>query len=186
MKNSASIVIRFAAASCLLAMLSSANAASVSPEDRYVAARDAAIAKISKLYDAKKNDEAEKAEKAADADLFALMKAILAEPDRKGFGPAKFNLDAYSSGDQGFGLLDGLRFDSLVGDNGEKAGENGADGKYVEPKAHIIVTTQSLLERWLRGGARTPRTSRTSRNRWLRRLRKKRSTPRLSRRMRRS
>ncbi|SDM93487.1 hypothetical protein [Afipia sp. GAS231] len=151
MKNPASVVIRLAAASCLLGMLSNANAAPVSPEDRYIAARDAAIAKISKLYDAKKDDEAEKAEKAAGPDLFAQMKAILAEPDRKGFGPAKLNLDAYSKGDQGFGLLDGLRYDSLVGENGEKAGENGADGKYVEPKSHIIVTTQSLLERWLRG-----------------------------------
>ena len=25
-----------------------------------------------------------------------------------------------------------------------------ADGKYVEPKSHIIVTTQPLFERWLR------------------------------------
>ena len=38
----------------------------------------------------------------------------------------------------------------MVGENGEKAGTNGADGKYVEPKAHIIVTTQTLFERWLR------------------------------------
>ena len=34
--------------------------------------------------------------------------------------------------------------------NGETAGQNGADGKYVEPKSHIIVTTQTLFERWLR------------------------------------
>ena len=150
MKNSASIVVRFAAASCLLGMLSNANAAPVSAEDRYIATRDAAMAKIAKLYDARKDDEASKAEKAADVELTAQMKAILAEPDRKGFGPLKLNLDAYTSGDQGFGLLDGLRFDSLVGDNGEKAGESGG-GKYVEPKSHFIVTTQPLLERWLRG-----------------------------------
>jgi len=141
--------LRFFAPVLLAAVISSASAAR--PEDRYIAARDAAIAKISKLYDAKKNDDAAKAEKAADADLFAQMKVILAEPDRKGFGPAKLNLDAYSQGDQGFGLLDGLRFDALTGENGEKAGANGADGKYVEPKAHVIITTQSLLERWLRG-----------------------------------
>ena len=47
-------------------------------------------------------------------------------------------------------MLDGLRYDSLVGENGEKAGEQGPD-KYVEPKSHFIVTTQPLLERWLRG-----------------------------------
>lgn len=38
-----------------------------------------------------------------------------------------------------------------MGKNGEKAGQDGADGNYVEPKAHIIVTTQTLFERWLRG-----------------------------------
>jgi hypothetical protein len=151
MQKPRSAIVRFAAASCLLAMLSSASAAPISSEDRYIAARDAAIAKISKLYDAKKDDEVEKVEKAVGADLFAQMKVILAEPDRKGFGPAKLNLDAYSHGDEGFGLLDGLRFDSLVGENGEKAGADGADGKYVEPKSHVIVTTQTLLERWLRG-----------------------------------
>ena len=37
-----------------------------------------------------------------------------------------------------------------VGENGEKAGPSGADGKYVDPKAHIVVTTQTLFERWLR------------------------------------
>ena len=140
--------LRFFAPVVLAAVISNASAAT--PEDRYIAARDAAIAKISKLYDGKKDDEAAKAEKTADADLLAQMKAILAEPDRKGFGPAKLNLDAYSQGDEGFGLLDGLRFDALTGENGEKAGANGADGKYVEPKAHIIVTTQTLFERWLR------------------------------------
>ena len=31
----------------------------------------------------------------------------------------------------GFGLLDGVRFDALLGENGEKAGQNGSDGKYV-------------------------------------------------------
>jgi hypothetical protein len=132
-------------------MLSNAQAAPASPEDRYIATRDAAIAKIDKLYKAKKDDEAGKLEKTTEVELTAQMKAILAEPDRKGFGPPKLNLDAYTSGDQGFGLLDGLRFDSSIGENGEKAGENGADGKYVEPKSHFIVTTQPLLERWLRG-----------------------------------
>jgi hypothetical protein len=149
MKNSTSAVIRFAAASCLLGMLSSVHAAPTSPEDRYIATRDAAIKKISKLYDDKNGDEAAKAEKAADADLVAQMKAILAEPDRKGFGPPKLNIDAYSEGDEGFGMLDGLRIESLTGENGEKAGAQSPD-KYVEPRAHIIVTTQSLLERWLR------------------------------------
>ena len=151
MKNPISVVIRLATASVLVGMLSSAHAAPASPEDHYIATRDAAIAKIDKLYKAKKDDDASKAEKAAEVELNAQMTKILAEPNRKGFGPPKLNLDAFTSGDQGYGMLDGLRYDSLVGENGEKAGENGAGGKYVEPKSHFIVTTQPLLERWLRG-----------------------------------
>ena len=143
-------ITRLAAAPCVILMLSSALAAPPSPEDRYIATRDAAIAKISKLYDDKNGDDAAKAEKTVSADLLTQMKAIMAEPDRKGFGPARLNLDAFSRGDQGFGLLDGLRFDTLAGENGAKAGANGADGKYVEPKSHLIVTTQSMFERGLR------------------------------------
>ena len=150
MKNSASIVIRSIAASCLLALFSSVHAAPVSSEDRYIAARDAAIEKISKLYDDSKGDEASKAEEAATADLLAQMRAIMIEPGRQGFGPAKLNLGSFYKGDEDFGTLDGLRFDSLLGENGQKAGSTGKDEKYVEPKSHIIVTTERIFERWLR------------------------------------
>src|SRR4051794_22241736 len=112
MQNARSALTRLGAACCVVGTLASANAASPSPEDRYIAARDAAIAKVTKLYDAKKMDEAQKAEEAARADLFVKITPIMAESDRKGFGPAKLNLDALSHGDMGFGLLDGLRFDS--------------------------------------------------------------------------
>lgn len=150
MPKALSAIIRTAAASCLIGTLSSAKAAPPSAEQRYVVARDAAIEKISKLYDNGKTDDALKAETAASADLLPQIKAIVAESSREGFGAAKLNLDAFSKGDQGFGLLDGLRFDALTGENGEKAGPTGADGKYVYPKAHIVVTTRSLFERWLR------------------------------------
>jgi hypothetical protein len=134
---------------CFVAMLSNAGAAS--PEDRYIATRDAAIRKFSAMYDAGKfDDAATKAEQAAFGDLKAQVVAILGEPDRKGFGPAKLNLETFYKGDEGFGLLDGLHFEAEVGANGEKAGGDRADGKYVEPKAHIIVTTQTLFARWLR------------------------------------
>jgi hypothetical protein len=120
-------------------------------EDRYIAARDAAIQNISAIYDAGNRDEdARKAEEAASADLLEQIRVILSEPDRDGFGPAKLNIDTFSKGDEGFGTLDGMRFDAKLGRNGETAGQNGADGKYVEPKSHIIVTTQTLFERWLR------------------------------------
>jgi hypothetical protein len=151
MQKAFSAIARLAVATCLLGTLASAHAAPPLPEDRYIAARDAAIAKVTKLYNDKKADEAAKAEQSVPAELLAKIKPIVAETGRNGYGPAKLNLDALSSGDQGFGLLDGLRFDSLAGNNGEKAGQNGRDGKYVEPRAHIIITTQTLFERWLRG-----------------------------------
>ena len=64
------------AAPCFIGMLSSASAASSSPEDRYIAVRDAAIEKISKLYDDNKfDDAAQKAEDAVRADLLEQMSA---------------------------------------------------------------------------------------------------------------
>jgi hypothetical protein len=120
-------------------------------EDRYVATRDAAIEKISAIYAAgNADDAARKAEEAASADLLEQMRIILKEPTRDNFGPAKLNMDTFSKGDEGFGTLDGLRFDAVLGKSGEIAGQNGADGKYVEPRSHILVTTQTLFERWLR------------------------------------
>ena len=135
----------------LIATVAAALAAPPAAEDRFIAARDVAIEKLSAIYDAGKfDDAAQKVDDAATADLTAQMAAILHESAREGFGPAKLHLGSFYKGDEGFGTLDGLRFDSLLGNRGEKAGANGADGKYVEPRAHIIVTTQTLFERWLR------------------------------------
>lgn len=134
----------------LIAIVTTALAAPPAAEDRYVATRDAAIEKLSAIYDAGKfDDAAKKDEEAATADLTAQMAAILNESARDGFGPTKLNLGSFYKGDEGFGTLDGLRFDALLGRDGQKAGSNGADDKYVEPKAHIVVTTQTLFERWL-------------------------------------
>jgi hypothetical protein len=146
------IIFGLLAAACC-SMLSNAAAAPLSPslEDRYIAARDAAVAKFSKASDAGKfDDTAQKAEEAARTDLKAQLSAILGELTYPGFGPASPNLETLCKGDEGFGMLDGLQFDANVGKTGEKAGQNGADGKYVEPKARIVVTTQTLLARWLR------------------------------------
>jgi len=135
----------------LIATVTTALAAPPAAEDRYIATRDAAIEKLSAIYDAGKfDDAARKDEEAVTADLTAQMAAILQESAREGFGPAKLNLGSFYKGDEDFGTLDGLRFDALVGRNGEKAGPNGTDGKYVEPKAQIVVTTQTLFETWLR------------------------------------
>jgi hypothetical protein len=119
-------------------------------EDRYIASRDAAIKKLSPIYDAGKfDDAAKKAEDAVVADLTAQMTAIVGERRRPGYGPPKLNAATFYKGDEGFGALDGLLFDSELGTSGQKAGSNDADGKYVEPKSHIIVTTQTLFGRWL-------------------------------------
>ena len=135
---------------CFVAMLSHADAAQPSAEDRYIAARDAAIERLQPIFDAgNADDAANKAEDAVRADLQAQMTAILGERKYPGFGAAKLNLDTLYKSDQGYGMLDGLRFDAEIGKTGEKAGENGADGKYVEPKAHIIVTTPTMFMRWL-------------------------------------
>ncbi len=120
-----------------------------SPEDRYIASREQAIKKLKPIYDAGNvNDAGTKAEEAARADLEAQMRALLGPLDYTGFGPGKLNLDTLSEGDEGFGLLDGLRFDADTGKNGEPAGGK-ANGDYVEPRAHIIVTTQTMFTRWL-------------------------------------
>jgi hypothetical protein len=141
---------------CLIAalviMLSAAAATPLrlSAEDRYLATRDAAIEKLAPIYDAgKADDTTAKAENAARADLQAQMVAMLGKLARKGFGPPQLNLETFYKGDEGFGVLDGLRLDAEFGMSGEKAGGNGADGKYVAPKAHIIITTQAMLQRWL-------------------------------------
>ena len=55
----------------LAAMLSMAFAAPPTPEDRYVAARNAAIEKISAIYDAGKSDDAAKAAEDAAAGVCA-------------------------------------------------------------------------------------------------------------------
>jgi hypothetical protein len=149
----AALLARAFTITCLVASISNTSAAPLRPslEERYIATRDAAIEKFSPIYDSGKfDDAAKKAEEAAFADLSAQMSALLSERDRKGFGPAKLNLDTFYKGDEGFGMLDGLRFDSELGESGEKAGANDANGNYVEPKAHIIVTTQTMFARWLR------------------------------------
>src|SRR6185312_3384624 len=106
-----SIIFGLIASLCLAATIATAAPPAKEAENRYVAARDAAIEKISAIYDTGNVDEAA----------------------RKGFGPARLHIDTFNKGDEGFGMLDGLRFEALLGKNGEKAGQDGADGKYVAP-----------------------------------------------------
>lgn len=139
------------AAACFAAMLSTSSAVPLkpTPEERYIATRDAAIKKLQPMYDANNSDAAGKVEAAVVADLQTQMTAILGKHTYKGFGPAKLNLDTLSKGDEGFGMLDGIRFESEVGMRGEKAGTKDPAGNYVQPKAYVIITTPTLFERWL-------------------------------------
>ena len=134
----------------LFPILRLSPASAASPEDRYIATRDAAIAKFAKLSnDNKINETVDKAEAAARDELKGQLVAILSQPARPGFATAQLNLDTLYRGDMGFGMLDGLRFDADTGRDGAKIGEKRADGSFVEPKAHIIGTSESLFTRWL-------------------------------------
>jgi hypothetical protein len=103
-------------------------------EDGYFAARDDSIAKFKAIEDAHKYDDgARQLHKLALVQLGKRTEPIVGPVALKGFpaGP-KTNLDSLMSGDFGFGLLDGLNYAS-------------ADGK-----THVIVTTDSLFDHWLR------------------------------------
>jgi hypothetical protein len=101
MHNATSAILGLIAPLCLAATISNAAAAppAKAAEDRYIAARDAAIEKFSKIQDGGTSDDAtRKVEDAVCADLLAQMKAMVVEPGRKGFGPAKLNLDTFYKG----------------------------------------------------------------------------------------
>jgi hypothetical protein len=120
----------------LIALLLVAPLASqASPlEEAYFAARDDSIAKFKAVEDAGKyDDDARRLHKLALAQLGKLTEPIVGPVALKGF-PArpKTNLDSLVAGDFGFGLLDGLNYAS-------------SDGK-----THVIVTTDSLFDHWLR------------------------------------
>jgi hypothetical protein len=97
-------ISRLAVFLCSILMLPNAVAAppAASPEDRYIATRDAAIEKSSKLYDAGKfDDAAQKAEDATRSELQAQMSAIVGDSARKGFAPPTLNVDTFNKGDEG-------------------------------------------------------------------------------------
>jgi hypothetical protein len=114
-------------------ILTAAAAWAGSPEETYFAARDAAIQKIKALEDAKQDEAATKVHDAAFADLQAQMRGIIGPVAIKGLpADGTLNLSSLSSGDQGFGTLDGLVY--------------GAP----DDKTRAIVTTESIFRTWLR------------------------------------
>jgi hypothetical protein len=135
-------ILRLAAAFAILTADGSfAAAAEATPaEDAYSAARDAAIATIKAASDATPHpgdadlDRIDALDDKERAGLEAQMRAIIGPVAIKGMSAdAKLNLDTLNDGFEGFGLLDGMVY--------------GAPGA----KTHVIVTTDALFRRWLRG-----------------------------------
>jgi hypothetical protein len=123
-------------------------ATAATPEQAYIAARDAAIAKIKAMdkanTDAAKQDPAKPAaadngdsaigdfDKKASAGLERQLRAIVGPVAIKGLeGEGAINLDTLSEGDEDFGLLDGMVYGP------------------VDAKTRVIVTTDGLFRRWL-------------------------------------
>ncbi|MCC3244619.1 hypothetical protein LG047_04650 [Methylocystis sp. WRRC1] len=118
----------------LALVLTLASAFAATPEEAYLAARDAAIAKIKKL-EAKQGaeDAVGKEQQKALADLEKRLQGIIGDLAVKPYpAKGKINIDTLSENEIGFGMLDTLRFSQE--DNGAQA----------------IVTTDGLLDHWLR------------------------------------
>jgi hypothetical protein len=115
----------------LLAVTGSAHAQPRTPQDRYIVDRDRAIRLFggSGPLDQPKMD----AEAKVRADLERQMRAIIGPVVLAGFGDGTLNLSTLFKGDEGFGTLDGLVF------------------RADERRREMIVTTRTLLLRWLAG-----------------------------------
>jgi hypothetical protein len=129
------------------------SAMAAMPEQSYIAARDAAIAKIKAMDTAKpdtakpdtaKPDTAKPASSNSDftiidaaaekarKELEVRLRAIVGPVVIKGLeGDGAINLDTLIEGDEDFGLLDGMVYGA------------------VDAKTRVIVTTDGLLRRWL-------------------------------------
>ena len=122
-----------------LAGLLSWSARAATPEDAYLAARDAAIAQLKSAEQAAKqgpssgnDDKLIAIDDQARLALEQQMRRIIGPVSIKGLADAgKLNLDTLMEGDEGFGALDGLLF--AAPDN----------------KTSVIVTTDALFQHWL-------------------------------------
>ncbi len=114
-----------------LLLLLPITAFAASPEDDYIAARDAAIAQFRLKDNEPITDAISKAEAEARAALEKQLQAVIGASGVAG-APAqgKLNIDSLISGDMGFGLLDGLVF-------------------RLDKDRQVLVTTRTLLTRWL-------------------------------------
>jgi hypothetical protein len=117
-----------------LLVLLAIPARATSLEDAYLAARDRYI----KRFEKSPNDDATyEAHTRALADLQAKLRQVIGPTHLDGFSPdGKISLDALDSGDEDFGLLDGLVYVST------------------DEKTRVLVTTASLFDKWLKSHER--------------------------------
>lgn len=118
-----------------LAVLLALPASAASPEQAYLAARDAYI----KAFSHGETDPDFEKHKRALADLETQLRRIIGPTTLQGFpAEGKIHLDTLSTEDEGFGLLDGLAYAIPLDDKG------------IDEKVSVVVTTRTLFETWLR------------------------------------
>jgi hypothetical protein len=113
--------------------LLTASAQAASPEEAYLAARDAAIARLNPPGDpVALSDAAIKEEERARNDVGKLMRAVIGPLNVRGFsGEGAYNVGSLFNGDMETGTLDGLLFSR-------------------DKDVRLVVTTTSLADRWIK------------------------------------
>jgi hypothetical protein len=108
------------------------SAQAPSPEEAYLAARDAAIAKLNPPGDPPLTDERIKQEERTRAELGKQMRTVIGPLNVKGYtGEGAYNVGSLFNGDMESGTLDGLLFTR-------------------SKDVRLVVTTTSLAERWIK------------------------------------
>jgi hypothetical protein len=115
-----------------LTLLSSA-AFAATPEESYIAARDAFIAKFNPPGDpVAPSDATSKEEERARTELLKQMRGLIGPLNVKGFsGESAYNVGSLFKGDMEFGILDGLLFTR-------------------DKDVRLVVTTMGLTGRWIK------------------------------------
>jgi hypothetical protein len=116
-----------------LTLLSSAAALAATPEENYLAARDAFIAKFNPPGDpVAPSDATSKEEERARAEPLKQMRSLIGPLNVKGFsGESAYNVGTLFKGDLESGILDGLLFTK-------------------DKDVRLVVTTTGLTDRWIK------------------------------------
>jgi hypothetical protein len=108
-------------------------------EDRYLAARDAAIERFTPERIPNIGQADLDAEDKARAELDRLIRDVIGAPSLNGFDPPQFNLTTLFTGDIDFGRLDGLVLEADGGDT------------------RLVISTPTLLAKWLQAKWQDPK-----------------------------